>query len=277
MGRFILGARLHDYGRADVDEMYRRVAADGYECVQLAFCKAIEGVNSYADVTPEKVEEAIAAGKKHNIQVGVLGTYVQMGINDEAQRRKNVRDYISQLPVCKALGAACIGNETTEMHNQPAGTTRQRGQYMFTKSMDEILPEAERLGVTVAMEPVYYHSVNTPKAAYDVLQAIQSPNFKLIFDPGNLVSIDNVDHQQQLWDDVARYMGDKIVAVHFKGMNFKYDGTGDFFSTSLEESCIDYAGAFRMLKQLPQDIYVLREEAVPAVAASDIAFMKKFF
>ena len=35
---------------------------------------------------------------------------------------------------------------------------------------------------------------------------------------------------------------------------------------------------FRMLRQLPQDaLPVLREEAVPARAASDIAFMRGFF
>ena len=277
MGRFIIGARLHDYGCGTPDEMFAKVAADGFESVQLAYRKAISGIGSYADVTPEVVAQTVEAEKKHHIQVGVLGTYVQMGINDENVRRQNVRDYISQLSVCKAIGASCIGNETTEMYNQPAGTTRERGQYLFCKSMDEVLPEAERLGVQVAMEPVYYHSVNSPRAAWKVLQAMQSPNFKIIFDPANLVALDNVDRQQEIWDEVGELLGDKIVAVHFKGMNFRPDGSGDFFSTSLAESCVDYAGAFRMLKQLPQDIHVLREEAVPAIAAEDIAFMKQFF
>ena len=83
--------------------------------------------------------------------------------------------------------------------------------------------------------------------------------------------------QEKIWDEVGEYLGDKIVAVHFKGMNFKYDGTGDFLSTRLEDSCVDYAGAFKMLRQLPQEIHILREEAIPEIAASDIAFMKQFF
>ena len=53
---------------------------------------------------------------------------------------------------------------------------------------------------------------------------------------------------------------------------------GSLLHTSLEESRTDYAGAFAMLRQLPQPaLPVLREEAVPARAASDIAFMKGFF
>ncbi len=78
-------------------------------------------------------------------------------------------------------------------------------------------------------------------------------------------------------DDVVEFgAGDQIVAVHFKGQNFKPDGT--LYSTSLEDSCVDYKGGFEMLRALPQPLLpVLREEAVPARAASDIAFMKSFF
>ena len=52
---------------------------------------------------------------------------------------------------------------------------------------------------------------------------------------------------------------------------------GTMLHTSLEDSCTDYAGAFAMLRTLPQPLPVLREEAVPARAASDIAFIKQFF
>ena len=50
----------------------------------------------------------------HSIQVAVLGTYVELAINDES-RLKNAADFKSQLAVCKALGAGCIGTETTSM------------------------------------------------------------------------------------------------------------------------------------------------------------------
>ena len=85
-----------------------------------------------------------------------------------------------------------------------------------------------------------------------------------------------VDAQRRIWDKVGSWYGDKIVAVHFKGQNFQPDGT--LYSTSLEDSCVDYKGGFEMLRALPQPVLpVLREEAVPARAASDIAFMKSFF
>ncbi len=116
-----------------------------------------------------------------------------------------------------------------------------------------------------AVECVYYHAMNTPEAVKMVLDTIASPNLRVICDLANYVGPENasVDAQRRLWDKVGSWYGDKIVAIHFKGQNFKPDGT--LYSTSLEDSCVDYAGGFEMLRQMPQaSLPVLREEAVPA-------------
>ena len=112
MPKFIVGARLHDYGKGSPDELFGRVAADGFAAVQLAYKKCVPSVRSYADVTDALVAETVAAEKAHSIQVAVLGTYVELAINDES-RLKNAADFKSQLAICKALGAGCIGTETT--------------------------------------------------------------------------------------------------------------------------------------------------------------------
>lgn len=274
MAEFIVGARLHDYGKGRPGELFARVANDGFAAVQLAYKKCVPGVASYADVTDALVRETQEARAQTGIQVAVLGTYVELAMNDES-RLQNVADFKSQLAVCKALGAGCIGTETTNMAKQPAGTTREQAQDLLCRSLAEILPLAEELGVTVAVEPVFYHSMNTPRATRHVLDTLRSPNLKVIFDLCNLVSAEAAPHQASIWEEMGELLGDKIVAVHFKGQGFTPEG--GFYSTSLEESQVDYAGGFAMLRQLPQTLPVLREEAVPARAATDIAFMRSFF
>lgn len=275
MPKFIVGARLHDYGKGTPDKLFARVSADGFAAVQLAYKKCVPTVKSYADITEALVNDTIAAEKAHNIQVAVLGTYVELAIND-ARRLQNVADFKSQLAVCKALGAGCIGTETTKMCDQPVGTTREEAQELLCRSLAEILPVAEELGVTVGVEPVTYHSMNSAAATRHILDTMRSPNLKVIFDLSNLVDADNVNTQDRIWNDIGELVGDKIVAVHFKGQAFNPDGS--LLHTSLEDSLTDYAGAFAMLRQLPQEVLpVLREEAVPARAASDIAFMRRFF
>ena len=276
MPEFVIGARGHDFGRHTPDELFASIGKAGFACTQLAYTKAIEGVKSYADVTPELAEATRAAAAAAGVSIAVNGTYVELGYADEDKRRAEVAKVLSQIPVAKVLHAGCMGSETTNMAKQP-GVTRKEAQEALLRSLSEILPVCEEQGVLFAVECVYYHAMNTPEAVKMVLDTIASPNLRVLCDFANYVGPEDVslDAQRRIWDKVGSWYGDKIAAVHFKGQNFRPDGT--LYSTSLEESCVDYAGGFAMLKQMPQAVFpVLREEAVPARAASDIAFMRKF-
>ena len=55
MSEFIVAARGHDFGRHSVEELLSSIGDAGFRCTQLAYTKAVEGVKSYADVTPELV------------------------------------------------------------------------------------------------------------------------------------------------------------------------------------------------------------------------------
>ena len=276
MPEFVIGARGHDFGRHTPEELFSSIGQAGFRCTQLAFTKAIEGVKSYADVTPALVSASKAAAQASHVGIAVDGTYVELSYADEDKRHAEVAKVLSQIPVAKALGAGCMGSETTNMAKQPT-VSRKEAQEALLRSLGEILPVCEEQGVLFAVECVYYHAMNTPEAVKMVLDTLASPNLRVICDFANYVGPENasVDAQRRLWDKVGSWYGDKIVAVHFKGQAFKPDGT--LYSTSLEDSCIDYAGGFSMLRQMPQaSLPVLREEAVPARAESDIAFIRQF-
>lgn len=276
MAEFIIGARGHDFGRQAPETLFSSIGQAGFCTTQLAFTKAVEGVKSYADVTPELVARTKAAAEAARVSIVVDGTYVELSYVDEELRRAEVAKVLSQIPVAKALNAGCMGSETTNMAKQPTATRKEALEALL-RSLGEIIPVCEEQGVLFAVECVYYHAMNTPEAVKMVLDTIASPNLRVICDFANYVGPENVsrDAQRRLWDKVGSWYGDKITAVHFKGQDFKPDGT--LFSTSLEESCVDYEGGFAMLRQLPQAVLpVLREEAVPARAASDIAYMKRF-
>ena len=78
--------------------------------------------------------------------------------------------------------------------------------------------------MTVAVEPVTYHSMNSAAATRHILDTMRSPNLKVIFDMSNLVDAGNVGAQDRIWNDVGELLGDQIVAVHFKGQAFAPDG-----------------------------------------------------
>ena len=277
MPAFITGARGHDFGRFDPEGLFTAIGQAGFACTQLAYTKAVEGVKSYDDVTPALVEATRAAVQSSGVQIAVYGTYVELSYADEDRRRAEAAKAAGQVCNAKALGAGCMGSETTPMAKQP-GVSRKDAQEALLRSLGEIMPACEEAGVLFGIECVYHHAMNTPEATKMVLDTIASPNLRVICDLANYIGAENasLDAQRRIWDKVGSLYGDKIAAVHFKGVAFKPDGS--HYSTSLEDSVIDYAGGFAMLRQLPQAaLPVLREEAVPARAASDIAFMEQFY
>lgn len=275
MGNLIFGTRVHDMGKGTPLEMLEKIGGYGFQCVQLAYKKGITGVGGYADVTPELVAETAAAAEKTGVSIAVHGTYVELSLVEEEKRKKQAADFISQIPYTRMLSARCQGSETTNMVKQPAGTRREDAQKALLRSLEEIMPHAEAEGITVAVEPVFYHAMNTPEAAKMVLDSIASPNLKIIFDAANLISYEDRNQQERMWDRAMTLWGDKIVCVHIKGVNF--DARGDYYSTPLEESCLDYPTVASYVKQLPQDLTVMREEEKPERAETDLKLLKSWF
>lgn len=52
-----IGVRAHDFGRREIGEMAGLLHDEEYEAAQLALPKAFMGIESYDDITPEKLEQ----------------------------------------------------------------------------------------------------------------------------------------------------------------------------------------------------------------------------
>jgi len=271
MPRYVLGARGHDYGKGKVKDVFTLIKQGGWSCTQLAFKKLVEGVKSYEDVTPELIQEVEAAVREVPLDIAVLGTYVDLGAVDDMKRQSAVKDFISQIPVCKALQAPCMGSETSAMM-QP-GATHADAKRALLRSLEEIMPVAEEHGVIVVLEPVYAGTMNSVETTREVLDSIQSPNLKIILDMANLMGPEWVEKQDVLYGRAVESWGELIMAIHFKGVCYDENGRR---SCLLEDSIVDYAAAFDAMKGLPQEVIpVLREEAVPMLAKKDQAFMRR--
>jgi len=274
MNLFHPAARAHDYGKQAPEQLFERIHSDGFEGIQLALKKAIASVESFSDITPELIENVRVCCKRAELNVPVLGVYIEPSYVDEALRRQNVREFCGSFPFAKALQAGCIGTETTSMAKQP-NASRADAINSLLKSLSEILPIAENENMDVAIEPVYYHAMNSPELTKTVLDTVCSPRLKVIFDPVNLLSPHDLDSQERLWDRCFSCFGENIATVHIKGV--KLNASGALQKASLEESIIDYPTVFDGLRELNRSLFVMREEVNPLCAKRDIAFLKSLF
>ena len=222
MPAFITGARGHDFGRHSPADLLSAIGQAGFACTQLAYTKAVEGVKGYADVTPALVAATKEAAAQTGVQIAVYGTYVELSYADEDKRKAETAKVLSQIGNANYLAAGCMGSETTPMAKQP-GVSRKDAQEALLRSLGEIMPACEEAGVLFGIECVYHHAMNTPEATKMVLDTIASPNLRIICDLANYIGAENaaLDAQRRIWDKVGSWYGDKICAVHFKGVAFK--------------------------------------------------------
>lgn len=265
-----VGVRAHDYGCGEPQEKFASIAQDGWKTIQLACKKSIAGVHSSADVTRALTDKIAASLRQNRLTVGVLGAYEELASGDDAMRKQAVKEFIAYLPVAKSLAAHCVGTETTNRAAQPF-TPQNEATRHLAHSLGEILPVAENLGVMVAIEPVYYHTMATPEQTREILRMMQSRNLKVIFDPVNLLSPAEEADQYALWQRSFEAFAPDIAAVHMKGVRFI---NGEAISVNFADSTVDYAYIFKELRRLPQDLPILREEAVVANGKNDFAFLQ---
>lgn len=272
-----IGARAHDFGKKEAEILFEEIMATGYTGIQLAFKKAIKGVNG-----PEDLDEAFIEGMRKTVQksgmdIPVLGCYIEPSYIDEAKRKTEVLAFLNQMKIAKVLGAGCIGTETTNI--MKLGDSRENGMRSLKASLNEMIIHAEELELDVAVEPVYYHVMNTPERTKEIIESIPSKRLKVIFDPVNLLSPDDVKNQKELWDRSFACFGDRITAVHLKGI--KLDENGNLVSSSFKDSIIDYPYIMKKLRAyikegfIQEDIYLLREEVKPEDAREDYQFIKE--
>jgi len=239
-----IGIRAHDFGCLPPVRLAEKMAAQGVEAAQLAIPKAIAGVESYAQVTDGLLREIGAAFREHHIDIAVLGCYIEPSLPDEAARKAQLDTFRLGLRCAAELGAGCVGTETT-LFSGPE-QERPAAYDILRRSVDAMLNDAAKLGVTVAVEPVAAHTLNSPALAARLLQEFRGGGLAAIFDAVNLLTPARIETQAALWDEALAAFGPDIAAVHVKDAVVK---DGALAPALLGEGVMCYDNIMRWLAQ----------------------------
>ncbi len=263
-----IGVRAHDFGRHAPDALAGLVKAAGFETVQLAPHKALTGVDGMDDVHAACLDTARAAFAQAGVAIDVLGCYVEPASPDEAERARSVDLFVRGLRHAKRLGAPVVATETTRYSGDEAG--REARYQLLLGSVRRMAREAEPLGVTVGIEPVALHTLNSARLARRLLDEVASPALGIVFDPVNLLTRDNLNRQDEIWDACFALLGEHICAVHLKDVDESLEWQ------SIGAGLVHYDRIFDWLSQLNKNLPLLREEAKPESAQPDIHAIRRF-
>jgi L-ribulose-5-phosphate 3-epimerase len=269
-----IGVRAHDFGRLPARELAAKIAAKKMVCAQLAVGKAIAGI----DLKPGLLNPGLAfeigeAFRTHGVQIAVLGCYVNPIHPDPATRRSLLGLFKEHLRYARDFGNGLVALETGSINADYSPHLENHSETAFQQSLAsiaELVAEAEHFGVSVGIEAVASHVVSTPQKMRRMLDAVASPNLQVVFDPVNLLSLENVHEQERVIGESIALFGDRIAAIHAKDVVVE-NGQMKFASAGLGNLRHDLVMKFAV-EQKP-GISILLEDANEQAAPESREFL----
>ena len=215
-----IGVRAHDFGCLPAVELAAKIAANHLVCAQLAPGKAIAGLTLKPGVlNPGLAFEIGSAFREHGVQISVLGCYVNPIHPDPATRKSLLGLFKEHLRYARDFGNGLVALETGSVNADYSPHPENHSEAAFQQSLAsiaELVAEAEHFGVSVGIEAVASHVVSTPQKMRRMLDSIASNNLQVVFDPVNLLSIDNYHEQERVIGESLDLFGDRIAVIHAK-------------------------------------------------------------
>lgn len=273
-----LGIRAHDTKYAPLDELIPNIHSMGFKCMHIALTKSIkEFTPDICTMTPGLAMHMRELCIENKVDVAVLGCYLNLCNPNPEQHKKIVEKYKANIRFASILGCGVVGTETgavnEEYKYEPANHTEE-ALNLFIENLKPIVKYAEQFGVIIAIEPVWKHIVCTIERARKVLDAIDSPNLQIIFDPVNVLYPGNIDRQDEIIEQAFDLLRDEIAVVHCK--DFVVEGD-DLKSIAAGTGGLNYPLLLKKIKQYKPYVHCTLENTVPENAVATRDFMEKLY
>ena len=268
-----IGVRAHDFGKMEPSKLAKRLNEAGFEAAQLAIPKAIEGINSFSDITPVILDDIRNVFEENCVDISILGCYVEIGYSDKDARLSEVEKFKMGLENAKILGVSLVGTETTNF--SPDMDYMREDAYQNVKdSVLRMADRAEQLGVNIAIEPVADHTLNSADLTRRLFDEVGSKRLVTILDPVNLIlTKDDILEQEHIFSSFFDIVGSDIAALHVKDIVLAEDGEKIWRNIGCGE--IRFEMIFEWLRQHKNDIPILREHVKLDSYMTDITAMRR--
>ena len=275
-----LGIRLHDIEKTSLERRLEIANEQGFKCGHLALSKVIsEYPTDNGALTPGLAMYLRRLFAKNELDIAVLGCYLNLATPDQEALKKNTEKYKAHIRFASLLGTGVVGTETGAVntgYKYEEANHSQEALEIFIKNVKPVIRYAEQMGVIFAIEPVFKHIVCNPKRARYVLDEIASPNLQIIFDPVNLLDISNYEKRNEIIDEAIELLGSDIAMVHLKDFRVK-DGKMESLACGTGEMGDSYERILRFMKERKPYIHATLENTIPENAVATRKYIQGIY
>lgn len=221
MSNIQLGVRAHDVPATSLVELVNKAKQANFTNLHFAPAKLQQFVKAQ-NMTPGLAHYLYTPIQRAGLTISILGCYVNMVHPDPVAREQAIQTFETYLDSARWFGDAVVATETGSVDVNgytPRNFTDQAFAEVVT-SVQRLARHAEAVGALFAIEPGVNHPIFNIERTSQLLDAANSPNLKLIFDPVNLITQANYQQQKQLISQFIETFKQQIVSFHLKDFKF---------------------------------------------------------
>lgn len=270
--------RLHDTPQMTLEERLSYIRRQGFHCAHVALTKVLPEQDARnAALTPGMAMEMRRLFSEKGIEFAVLGCYLNLANPNPKQLEEIQRRYKAHIRFASLAGCGVVGTETGAPNLEYAFVPEchsEEALRLFISNLRPIIEYAEKMGVIVAIEPVFTHIVSTPVRARRVLDEIASPNLQIILDPVNLLHISNYRNRKEIIKEALELLEEDIAVLHIKDFIVGNDG---LIWTAAGKGMMEYDEILRFIKEKKPYIHCTLEDTVPENAMEAADYIHKVY
>lgn len=246
------GIRGHDVARKGLKSISDRCSEVGIDYIQLVCERSVEGFEqgNFSDEYALSIKEALGDTK-----IAVLGSYIDPSNPNVDILKLEIDKFKEKIRYATVLKPIVVGTETGR-YIEGELDSEEAYQHLLT-TIKELAADAEKYNVTIGIEGVHFHVINTPEKLARLIRDVCSDNIKAIFDPCNYITINNYTEQDSIINAMFELLGDKIAIIHAKDFLVEDNAIK---SAVPGEGLLNYKLIFEKMAEHNLDIPIICEE-----------------
>lgn len=271
-----LGIRAHDLDPRSLEDLIQKIHHHHFSCIQLAVKKCFpESVPDFQSMSPGLARYYGTAFAKEQINIAVLGCYVNLVATDPAVRKKALADFKTHLRLARDFGTSVVGTETGSV--EKGFTLKNYTEEAFRSavlSIKELVAEAEKFGTTVAIEAGINHPLHTVDQIVTLLEEVPSNNLQIILDCANLMSPENYQQQAEIVQQALTQISNRIAVIHLKDFIVE---EGKIKIVPVGKGWLDFEPILRYIKYERPHIQASLEATTEPHIGESVAFLTELY
>ena len=240
---------LRDNETRPAESLFSEAREHGFNAIELAI--GLKGL-----VTPQSTQadcrKLVKAAREHGLEVSSLasglGWQFPLSADAAATRTQGVQMVDRSLQVAAWLGVKALlvvpGNLATSSGDSRAHVPYDVALDRIRDGIRQLVPAAERVGVTIGIENVWNRILLSPLEMRDFIDGFGSERVGCYLDVGNMILFGYAE-------DWVRILGKRICSVHFKDFKRSVGAMAGF--CDLLEGDVNFPAVMAELRRLGYD------------------------